>query len=166
MFTHKADALPLRKRALRGRRLVVVDIENMAGGAVVATEQAVAARQSLQEALALSGCEQVIIGTSHIGALASWLGWSGARLVVRSGENGADMALLEVLARERIEERFDRVVVASGDGIFTEAVAMLGAAGVEVTVVARFGHCARRLQMAAGRTVFLSHDPVEVGGVA
>lgn len=140
----------------------------MVGGAVMSDEQAMAAQRSVQQAVELTGCEQVIIGTSPYGLLYSWSGWGGARprFVVGSGVNGADLALLEVLREERIEERFDRVVVASGDGIFTDAVARLGAAGVEVTVVARSGHCARRLQMAAGRTVFLSQDPVEVGGVA
>jgi hypothetical protein len=166
MFTRKADALPRKKRALRGRRLVVVDIENMVGGAVLATEQAAAARRSLQEAVNLSGCEQVIIGTSHIGALASGLGWCRSRLVVRSGENGADLGLLDVLTGERIPERFDEVVLASGDGIFTDVVAALGAAGVAVTVVARSGHCSRRLRMAAGRTVFLTQHAVAVGGAA
>lgn len=166
MFSRTAVALPLKKRALRGRRLVVVDIENMVGGAVVTTEQAVAARLSLQEAVTLSGCEQIIIGTSHIGVLATWLGWRGPRLVVRSGANGADLALLEVITGERISERFDEVVLVSGDGIFTDAVAALGAAGVAVTVVARSGHCSRRLQMAAGRTVFLNNDAMDLGGAA
>lgn len=166
MFSKTAAALPLKKRALRGRRLVVVDIENVVGGAVVAAEQAVAARLSLREAVALSDCEQVVIGSSHIGVLATWLGWRGPRIVVRSGENGADLALLEVLTGERIEERFDHVVLASGDGIFTDAVAALGAAGVFVTVVAYPDGCSRRLQMAASRTVFLKQRAVVFGGAA
>lgn len=166
MFSNKAAALPRKKRVLRGRRLVVVDIENVVGGGVVAAEQAVDARLSIQEAVSLSGCEQVVIGTSHIGVLATWLGWRGPRIVVRSGENGADLALLEVLTGERIEERFDEVVLVSGDGIFTDAVAALGAAGVSVTVVAHTDGCSRRLRMAASRTVFLNRRTLEVGGAA
>lgn len=166
VFSYKTDALPLKKRVLRGRRLVVVDIENVVRGAVVAAKQAEDAQRLLEEAVTLSGCEQVIIGTSHIGVLATWLGWRGPRIVAHSGENGADLALIQILTGERIAERFDEVVLASGDGIFTDAVAALGAAGVAVTVVAHSDGCSRRLQMAASRTVFLNQHAVEVGGAA
>lgn len=166
MPTHKAAAFPLKKRALRGRRLVVVDIENVVGGAVMATEQAVGAHLCIDEALGLKDCEQVVIGTSHMGVIATGLGWRGPRIVARSGENGADLALLEVLTEERVEERFGEVVVVSGDGIFTEAVAALGAVGVQVTVAARPEACSNRLRMAAARTVFLSQTAAGVGGAA
>jgi hypothetical protein len=166
VFTHEAAALPLKKRALRGRRLVVVDIENVVGGAVMASEQASSAHLSIEDAVGLADGEQVVIGTSHVGVLATGLGWRGPRIVVRSGENGADLALLEVLTGERVEERFDEVVLVSGDGIFTEAVGALGALGVRVTVVARADSCSNRLRLAAGRTVLLNDSAIGVGGVA
>src|SRR5680860_493811 len=87
VFTSTAVALPLKKRALRGRRLVVVDIENVVGGAVLTTEQAVGAHLSINEVAALNGSEHVVIGTSHVGVVSTGLGWRGPRLVVRSGEN-------------------------------------------------------------------------------
>lgn len=91
------------------------------------------------------------------------LGWKGSRLVARSGENGADLALLEVLARERVEERFDEVVLVSGDGIFTDVVAALSAAGVHVTVVARREACSNRLRMAAARTLYIDYAAAGIG---
>jgi len=166
VFTLQADALPLKKRVLRGRRLVVVDIENLVGGAVMTVEQAHFARGCVEGAIGLGPDEQVVIGTSHVGMLASGLGWPGSRIVVRSGENGADLALLEVLEGERLAERFDEVVLASGDGIFTDAVSALGAEGVHVTVVARPDACSKRLRMAAGQAVLLADTAVGVGGAA
>lgn len=166
MFTTKAAALPLKKRALRGRRLVVVDIENVVGGAVMAVEQAAWARLTIEDAADLRDGEQVIIGTSHIGVLPTGLGWSGPRIVARSGGDGADLALLEVLTQERVAERFDQVVLVSGDGIFAGAVAALGAAGVKVTVVAWPDGCSKRLRMAASHTIFLDYCAIGVGGVA
>lgn len=149
----------------RGRRLVVVDIENVAGGAVLTTEQATRARRAVEETVPSSGDELIVIGTSHVGLLASRIAWPGPRIVVRSGSDGADLALLEVLTTERVEERFDSVVLVSGDGIFTDAVAAVEARGVDVTVVAHVDGCAKRLRLAASRTVFLedadaapSHD--------
>lgn len=166
MFTQHEAALPLKKRALRGRRLVLVDIENVVGGAVMAVEQATCARKYVEVAADVCADEQVVIGTSHVGVMATGLGWEGSRLVVRSGENGADLALLEVLTEERIEQRFDEVILASGDGIFADAVAALGAAGVRVTVVTRREACSKRLHMAAGRTIYLNATAIGVGGAA
>jgi hypothetical protein len=166
MFTRKAEAPPQKKRSLRGRRLVVVDIENVVGGAVMTTEQAVGAHLAVKHVAELSGTEQVVLGTSHFGAVPTGLGWPGPRLVVRSGQDGADLALLGVLIEERIAERFDEVVLVSGDGIFTEAVAALGAAGVEVTVVAHTSRCSKRLRMAAARFVVLAESAIGFGGAA
>ena len=161
-----AAALPQKKRSLRGRRLVVVDIENVVGGAVLTVEQAVSAHLAIDEVAALNGSEHVVIGTSHVGVVSTGLGWRGPRLVVRSGENGADLALLEVLTEERVEERFDEVVLVSGDGIFAEAVAALGAAGLDVTVVAPVGHCSKRLRLAAQRSILFDRLDVGFGGAA
>lgn len=166
MFTSSAVALPQKKRILRGRRLVVVDIENVVGGAVLTVEQAAGARRSIREAANLNGTEHVVIGTSHVGLVSTGLGWSGSRLVVRSGKDGADLALLDVLTEERVEERFDEVVLVSGDGIFADSVAALGAAGVHVTVLAPLGHCSKRLRMAARHVVLFNRVAVNYGGAA
>lgn len=166
MFTSNEAVLPPKKRALRGRRLVVVDMENVVGGAIMTVEQAVGAHLCIEAAAGLHGGEHVVIGTSHVGLLSAGLGWVGPRLLARSGENGADLALLAVLTEEHVEERFDEVVLVSGDGIFTDAVTALGAAGVRVTVVARRGSCSRRLRMAAGRTILVDEASVGVGGAA
>ena len=166
MFTYIAAALPLKKRALRGRRLVVVDIENVVGGAVLTPEQAMSARRSIEQSVGLKGSDHVVIGTSHMGLLAAGLGWRGPRIVVRSGANGADLALLEVLTEERVEDRFDDVVLVSGDGIFAEVVAALAGLGVRVTVAARGDAFSRRLRLAAGRTVLLDDNAMGVGGAA
>lgn len=164
--THAAPQPSVKKRALRGRRLVLVDIENIARGAVLLEEQAVNAHQALLEAVSLHGQEQIIIATSHVGLLATGWGWPGPRLVVRSGDNGADLALLDVIADEHIAERFDEVVLVSGDGIFTDAVALLGAQGVSVTVVAHADGCSRRLRMAAAHTVFFLAEADTAHGAA
>jgi hypothetical protein len=165
MFTDQIQA-PRRKRVLRGRRLVVVDIENAVGGAVMTVEQAATARRAVEVVAGLTGSEHVVIGTSHVGLIPSGLGWPGARLVVRSGADGADLALLSVLTGERIEERFERVVVVSGDGIFTDVVAALGASGVDVSVVARPRSCSRRLRLAAARTLYFEEQSTGFGGAA
>ena len=46
-------------------------------------------------------------------------------------------------------------MLASGDGIFTPAVAALAAAGIPTTVIGRRGHIARSLQLVAIRVLTL-----------
>ena len=156
MFTPNAVALPPKKRALQGRRLVVVDIENVAGGAVLTEAMAEWARNVVVSALAVVEGEQVVIGTSHIGLFHAASVWPSARVKARSGADGADLELLDVLTAEHIEERFDEVVLVSGDGIFADAVARLGGAGVTVTVASWTDSLSARLRLAAGRTVYLN----------
>ncbi|WP_445185147.1 NYN domain-containing protein [Pseudonocardia sp. Cha107L01] len=135
---------------------MVVDIENVAGGAVMTEASAAWARDVVVSALAVSDGEQVVIGTSHVGLFHISSVWPGARLRVRSGPNGADLELLEVLTGEHVEERFDEVTLVSGDGIFAEAIAHLGAAGVNVTVASWVESISAKLCLAACRTVYLN----------
>jgi hypothetical protein len=74
-------------------------------------------------------------------------------MVVGSGPDGADLALLEVLAEHDVEGRFDAVVVASGDGIFTDAVSELAGMGLSTLVISRPEALSRRLRLAAGGRV-------------
>ena len=80
----------------------------------------------------------------------------GARHLWRSGHDGADLALLDVLENERVDQRFGRVTLCSGDGIFAASAARLAGAGVNVTVVALKGHLAAQLVLAAHNIVQLT----------
>jgi hypothetical protein len=77
-----------------------------------------------------------------------------ARIVVGSGPNGADLALLTALAESNLRQG-DRVVLLSGDGIFAEPVASLAARGVMTMVLAHRDCLAGRLRMAAHAHLYL-----------
>lgn len=145
------------KRALQGRRLVVVDIENVVGGALVTQAMAEWARTVVEDALDVREGEQVVIGTSHLGLFNAKTAWPCARVKVRAGDDGADLELVDVLTYERIAERFDEVILVSGDHIFAEAVAVLGGSGVMVTVASWAESLSARLRLTAARTVYLDH---------
>ena len=74
---------------------------------------------------------------------------------MRSGENGADLALLDAYEPSEITSRFSRVVIGSGDGIFAPLAGALAKAGCHVTVVTRPESLANRLRLAASTIVFL-----------
>jgi hypothetical protein len=166
--TTNSVALPNKKR-MKGRRLVLVDIENVVGGAVLHPRAAAWAKTNVREVVEIRPHDHVVIGTSHIGLLAAGTGWEHVRYVVGSGSDGADLALLEVFD-ESVAERFGDVVLVSGDGIFADAVADLAAASVSVTVVAHTDRLSRRLRLAATEVVHLTRryesQPVALGGAA
>lgn len=139
---------------ISGRRLLVVDIENMVGGVADDPESVLWAQRQVDRLLRPGPRDQVVVGTCHRGLLTVGCTWPGKRYVVQSGPNGADMALLEVLA-ENLPGRFAEVVLISGDGIFASVVGELGGLGVKVVVVAHPDGLSRRLAMAASETVHL-----------
>lgn len=155
MFTRQAVALPRKKRALQGRRLVVVDIENVVGGAVRTRSMADWARAVVESTLRVQAGEQIVIGTCHVGLFNAQSAWPCARVRVRSGEDGADVELLDVLTGEGLERRFDEIVLVSGDHYFVDAVAALAGSGVHVTVASWARSLSTRLRLAASQIVYL-----------
>ncbi|HYO39786.1 MAG TPA: NYN domain-containing protein [Nocardioidaceae bacterium] len=160
-------ALTVRRPRRRGRtdlrwcterRLVLVDIENIVGGACDTSARARWARHRLENVVGLRHQDQVVVGVDGGGVVCAASEWPGARAVIGKGKDGADRALLEVLA-EDLPSRYRHVVLASGDGIFAEAVAELTRHGLDVTVVAHESGLSRRLREAATRVVLLSRRP-------
>jgi NYN domain len=141
------------------RRLHLVDVENLLGRARPTAEEARVCRDEYAERVAVQPDDLLVVACNHGAAFAVGLGWSGARLLLRSGQDGADLALLGVIARESVEDRFAAVVVASGDGRFADAVALLGRRGLDVTVVSKTRGLSRRLELAAKHVVLWDVPP-------
>lgn len=142
------------KRRVPERRLHLIDIENLAGASAPSLCQVREVHGLYTKRLPLRAMDQVVIASSHLTLLNAALGWPHARYRVRSGPDGADLELLDVLLHENVAARFTQVVIGSGDGLFATAAAILAGAGVRVTVVSRRDHLSRRLELAA-REVFL-----------
>lgn len=156
-----------KKRIDSSRRLVLVDIENVVGGSGAMSPCAVVrAQRELETLLALTERDHVVIASGTRGFPAVGFTWQGPRYIVRAGIDGADHALLDVLENERVAERFSEVVLVSGDGIFTDVVAALGAEGVTVTVVSRPEAYSKRLRMAASGSIYLESEFNTAGGAA
>jgi hypothetical protein len=139
----------------RGRRLVVVDLENIAGGPCHTEACAEWVRRRLADEGLLRPGDHVTVAVDE-GALPSvvWV-WRGSVCRWGHGKDGADLALVDVLA-DRVHERFDEVVVASGDGIFADTVLDLVGHGVRVVVASHAGSLNPRLSAVASEVVLLS----------
>jgi hypothetical protein len=138
------------------RHLILVDIENLAATASPTAKEVQDITDVLRDVLPGFDEAQRIIACSHHAAATVAFTFPSARRLWQSGPNGADLALLSVLENERVGDRFGRVTICSGDGIFAAIAAHLGGVGVDVTVVSLEGHLAARLQLAARDVVLLT----------
>jgi hypothetical protein len=137
------------------RRLHLVDIENLVGDSLPSLAQVREAQGLYADCLAFGAMDQVEVASSHLTLLNAALGWPHAHYRIRSGPDGADLALLDVLEHENVATRFTHVVIGSGDHLFAEEAARLADQGVWVTVVSRRRSLSRRLALAAREVIFL-----------
>jgi len=72
--------------------------------------------------------DQVVVATSHPGLVNAAVA-GRTQLSVRSGPDGADLELLDVLRNENVAGAITRVVIGSGDHLFAEEAARLAAEG-------------------------------------
>lgn len=128
-------------RSRTGRTLHLVDVDNLLGDPRLATPASIRrTMKRYREVAAFRSGDVVVLATNHALALDVGLAWPAARLLARSGPDGADRALLaevdELFASDGTC-RFDRVVTGGGDHIYESAVRRLGEANVDTIVVSR-----------------------------
>lgn len=118
------------------RRLVVCDIENLAGGSRATPEAVARCLRQLDAAVCVTPVDVRVVGTGP--TLAITLARAGIPAVVLGrGVSGADRALASLLEPAGVAGRYASVVLASGDREFVPAVAALNAVGVPTDVWAR-----------------------------
>ena len=149
-----------------GRQLILIDIENLTGTPSPTCDDVETAKAALRQVVPGFDDAQHVVACSHHAAPAVAFAFRSARHLWRSGPDGADLALLDVLENERVDERFERVTICSGDGIFAASAAWLAGADVDVTVVSLPGHLATRLQLAARNVTLLPVAAVAATGSA
>lgn len=136
-----------------GRSLYLVDIENLTGSPRPTWPEAGAAMGELVRLVPPTTGDHVVVGASRVLGLDVKRWWPDVRVVTGAGPDGADLALLDVVADAPwIAARYDRIVVASGDHIFVPAVATLRLLGPVVGVVSRAGSLSRDLGRSASFT--------------
>ena len=77
-----------------------------------------------------------------------WWSWPDARRLIRSGPDGADLALVEIL-NEPVADHCDTIEIWSGDHIFARSIRLLRDRGKTVTVRGAPGSIASYLRHVA-----------------
>ncbi|QGU05908.1 NYN domain-containing protein [Corynebacterium comes] len=137
-------------------RVIVTDIENVNDGSLRTPDDTRYCVALVSEILGITPLDQVIVATGktsspHLPGEVpdNW------RVKVRSGLDGADMALDAILRDELPHRCFNEVVLVSGDHFFVEALDALAAAGMKVTVVSRPEALSKRLRFIADNVIYL-----------
>lgn len=136
------------------RRLHLVDVENLVSTTRVWPRLVRQCRCRYLDVAKPGESDLVVVACSHHVAKVVGFEWPGARLVVRSGQDGADLALLEAWKDLSVDKSsFAEVIIASGDSIFVPLALELARTGVRVTVISRTENLALSLRLAAGTVV-------------
>jgi len=139
-----------------GRTLHLIDIENLVGNPFAT---AAAIRQGLDDytrAADVGPDDLAVVAMNRfLFKQAAYVVEPGWAIRPALGPDGADLALLADAPAFWTASRFDRLVVGSGDGIFSDLVAEVSSAGTEAWVVSHAGCLSRRLARAADHVVLL-----------
>jgi hypothetical protein len=137
-----------------GRRLHLVDADNLAGSGYPTLDEVRAVHDAYRAVIAPGPLDHTIIACSHMAGMSVGLEWPGAQLLWRSGPDGADLALLDAVDRiGDVSQRFAGVVLGSGDGIFAPVIRAIRRAGIPATVASGRGAMSRELERAASQTL-------------
>lgn len=158
-INRSTEYTPLTAAKGRGRyparTLHLIDVENLAGTGVPGRDQVGAVHSWYGQRVGFGPVDHVVVACNHLALVDTVLGWPRARYRVRSGPDGADLELLDVLCHENVVERYTQFVIASGDGVFADAAASLAAASRWVMVVSRPGRLSTRLRLAACEVIYV-----------
>ena len=145
------------------RMICLVDIENCAGSGDLSSRQAEAVRLAISRAVPAAVMK--VVACSHHNAVPTLFSFMDARVLLRSGPDGADLALLDVLEHEHVPSRFGKVIIASGDGIFAPASRRLLSCGVHVEVLSTSDRLSGELAASCSNVRYISVAELEAGNV-
>ncbi len=145
-----AHTLIATRRLPAARRLHLLDIENLCGTSHLTTSMVIYVLDAYRREIGIGPSDHLVVGVSHHNALAAGRIVPDARICVRSGADGADLALLDILDSERVQDRFAEICLGTGDSIFADPAAAMTGGRARIRVVAGFGAASRRLRLAAG----------------
>ncbi len=122
----------------KARTMHLIDIENLCMASNPTLEQVIEARRTYMKMMMPGENDQFLVTvSSKTNLAAAAFGWVGAEVKCREGHDGADILLAKAILEDHLAERFDKVVLASGDGGLAPFVQHLTKALKNVVVVSR-----------------------------
>jgi hypothetical protein len=140
-----------------GRTLHLIDIENLIGDPwITGPRVAEVYEAALVEAGYRPGDLVFVAANRWLLGELGFVPHTPCRLMTACGADGADLALLAQAPPEWVAKRFDRMVVASGDGIFAARARACAELGVEVEIIYGAGKVSKKLRRFDSSSVSLA----------
>jgi hypothetical protein len=137
----------------------LIDIENLCMASNPTLDQVTEARRCYLALMNPGDNDQFLVTVSSRHNLeAAAFGWQGATLKVYEGHDGADILLAEAIVEDQLESRFDKVVVASGDGGLAPFVTHLKSFLSDVVVVSQPTAIAFSMRVSGAQVKYLRPD--------
>jgi len=141
------------------RTMHLIDIENLCMAPNPTLKQVIEARRSYLELMQPGDNDQFLVTVSSRNNLeAVAFGWTGATLKCREGHDGADILLAEAILEGQLEQRFEQVVIASGDGGLAPFVAQLTKSLNNVVVVSQPTAIAMSMRLVGATVQYLKPE--------
>ena len=132
-----------------GRTAFIVDIDNLCGSGLAPKHMVEGAVGAIHNRYHPSGNDLVYCAATALAAYHCKAVWPSCTVRVGRGQDGSDLQLLKDADPKWLAERFSRVVIASGDGIFAELATDLVGMGVRVEVAVGNGGVSSKLKSLA-----------------
>jgi uncharacterized LabA/DUF88 family protein len=131
----------VNKKTIKGikskRSIHLIDIENLCVTGDLTVEMVAAVRDAYFAQVSPASEDLFVIAASHHNMEAAVFGWPGGFHGFRSGKDGADIVLAQMMLEDNLADRFESVFLASGDGGLAPFASSLRAKGCQVQVVSR-----------------------------
>ena len=131
----------MNKKTIKGikakRSIHLVDIENLCVTGDLTVDLVADIRAAYLAQLQPSADDLFVVAASHHNIEAAAFGWPGGFHGFRSGKDGADIILAQMMLEDDLADRFETVFLASGDGGLAPFSSSLRAKGCQIQIVSR-----------------------------
>ena len=138
------------------RQIHLVDIDNLTGGPSKDQQLHSEIREWYDIHSDRREEDLCFVGMSHYSAIAASKAWEGAKLVWASGQDGADLALINLLEETNFSS-VSRLCLGSGDWIFKFALSPFISRGVKVGICCRENSLSNQLNELTEDVTFVSN---------
>lgn len=149
----------MNKKTIKGikakRSMHLVDIENLCVTGDLTVDLVADIRAAYLAQLQPSADDLFVIAASHHNIEAAAFGLPGGFHGFRSGKDGADIILAQMMLEDDLADRFETVFLASGDGGLAPFASSLRAKGCHVQVVSRVESVSWAMRYAADSVTYL-----------
>ena len=153
-------------RSQKGRTAYFLDVDNLCGTGLAPKHQVEAALISVRAKFQPSKDDQIYCAATAKAAFYCKQYWPNCSVRVGRGDDGSDICLLNDADPKWLSQRFERVVIASADGIFAGLATELQKLGVKVVIAASSQKVSHKLRAVAPVVVlsisapaqYVSHD--------